>query len=175
MPAHIRPATTADQSLLQAHLVRHRAESGRGDIHFMPFAPGDSDAPAGLNARSLNLALHARGWQRWFIGTVDGQIVGHVSLKGDSLNTGLHRCELGIGVERAYRDQRIGHALMNVAIDFARNTHELRWVDLSVFAHNAKARALYRALGFVEVATLIDRFRIEGESIDDLMMTLAVK
>lgn len=175
MPAHIRPVIAADQSVLQAHLLRHRAESGRGDIHFMPFAPGDSDAPAGLNTRSLSLALHARGWQRWFIAIADQQIVGHVSLKGDGLNTGLHRCELGVGVERQYRGQGMGVALMNTAIDFARNADGLSYVDLSVFAHNAKARTLYGSLGFVDVATLVDRFRIEGESIDDVIMTLAVK
>lgn len=174
-PIHIRAATAADQSLLQNHLLRHRAESGRGDIHFMPFAPGDSDAPAGLNAASLSLALDSRSWQRWFVAIVDGQVVGHVSLKGDDLNTGLHRCELGIGVERTHRDQRIGIALMNTAIDFARSADELSWVDLLVFAHNTRARALYRSLGFIEVATLVDRFRIEGESVDDVVMALAVK
>ena len=30
----------------------------------------------------------------------------------------------------------------------------------------------YRELGFSEVGMLVDRFRIEGESIDDVIMTL---
>jgi RimJ/RimL family protein N-acetyltransferase len=43
-----------------------------------------------------------------------------------------------------------------------------------VFGHNAAALALYRDLGFEEAGTVTDRFRIDGRSIDDVIMTLNV-
>ncbi len=43
-----------------------------------------------------------------------------------------------------------------------------------MFSHNAPGRALYERLGFTEVGTLTDRFRIQGTSIDDVIMTLNV-
>jgi len=48
------------------------------------------------------------------------------------------------------------------------------WIDLGVFAHNEAARALYKSVGFVEVGTVKDQFRVDGVSIDDVSMTLAL-
>ena len=111
-----------------------------------------------------------------FVAVSDGNdIVGHVDLKGDHLKTGLHRCELGIGIERPYRGRGLGRRLMETAIEFARAADTLSWMDLRVFSHNVAGRALYRSLGFSEVGTLVDRFRIDGQRIDDVVMTLKVK
>ena len=119
--------------------------------------------------------MTAPGWQRWFVAvTARGSIVGHVDLKGSRLKTGMHRCLLGIGIERGYRRRGLGRRLMTAAIEFARSAESLSWVDLAVFANNAPARALYKTLGFVEIGTLEDRFRIEGLAIDDVMMSLKV-
>ncbi len=142
----------------------------------MPFAPEDPDGPKGLDADSMDLPLTEPGWQRWFVALEesDSRIVGQVDLKGDGLRAGLHRCELGLGIERPHRGGGLGRRLMVTAIEFARSEESLSWVDLRVFAHNAAGRALYRKLGFTEVGTLTDRFRIQGVPIDDVMMTLNV-
>ncbi len=172
----IRPVAQSDASLIQAHFARHRAESGRGEWHFMPFAPDDQEGPAGADLRRLLLPLDSPGWQRVFAAFVDGgtRIVGHVDITGEVLRTAMHRCELGIGIERSHRGRGLGRRLMQQAIDFARQAESIGWLDLKVFAHNTPARALYRSLGFREVGTVRDRFRIDGTSIDDVMMTLAV-
>ena len=168
-----RPFTGDDLAGLQGHLLRHRAESGRGDHHFMPFAPDDTEGPSGIDVEAIGKPLNEIGWQRWFIAIVDdGTVIGHVDLKGDRLKTGLHRCELGIGIERAYRGRGLGQRLMETAIHFAREANSLAWVDLRVFGHNASGRALYRSLGFSEIGTIEDRFRIEGRPIDDVVMAL---
>lgn len=60
---------------------------------------------------------------------------------------------------------------MTEAITWAR-AEGLRWLDLGVFADNAPARALYRQLGFVEVGTVPDAFRIDGRSVEDVSMVL---
>jgi ribosomal protein S18 acetylase RimI-like enzyme len=80
---------------------------------------------------------------------------------------------LGMGVERGFRGQGHGRALLAAAIAWAKNA-ELAWLDLGVFAHNRRARALYAAVGFVEVGITRDRYRVDGTVIDDVAMVLAL-
>ncbi|MEQ8859290.1 MAG: GNAT family protein [Pseudomonadales bacterium] len=166
-----------DLQLLAEHQARHRAESGQDGFHFMPFAPGDDSGPRLRLAEGLERPLTEPGWERVFAAFTDHRagIVGEVNLTGDSLRTGLHRCELGIGIEHSHRGQGLGRRLMQTAIDFVRAAEPLAWLDLKVFAHNHPARALYRTLGFQEIGTVTDRFRIDGARIDDVMMTLDVR
>lgn len=63
---------------------------------------------------------------------------------------------------------------MDTAIAFAREASPIDWLDLRVFAHNAPARRLYCRLGFVEIGTKVDCFRVGADSIDDVFMTLNV-
>jgi RimJ/RimL family protein N-acetyltransferase len=171
----IRPLTRKDVDAFLAHFDAHRAESGRGDWHFMPFEPGDADGPLGCDIKRLDKPLTAPGWQRWFIAVADDdRIVGHVDLKSSALKTSRHRCLLGIGIERPHRQKGLGRRLMETAIRFARDAESIEWIDLTVFAHNEPARALYRSLGFEEIGTIADRFRIESDTIDDVVMALRV-
>ncbi|MGI9325103.1 MAG: GNAT family N-acetyltransferase [Pseudomonadales bacterium] len=162
--------------LFNEHFERHRRESGQGEPHFMPFAVDDPEGPRGLQSDALHKPLSELNWQRWFVALSEAsQVVGHVDLKGDGLHAGSHRCELGIGIERAFRAQGLGRALMEKALGFARSEPQLHWVDLRVFAHNTGARALYRALQFEEVGVLRDRFRVQGSHIDDVLMCLSLR
>jgi RimJ/RimL family protein N-acetyltransferase len=172
----IRPLNENDVGLYIQHFARHRAESGRGDYHFMPFNPDDPSGPKGVSYEKLNLELTQPGWQRYWVACRENPdcIVGHVNLKGASLVTALHRCELGIGIERNWRAQGLGKRLMTVAIEFARQAPSLSWIDLGVFAHNQNAVALYRRMGFQPLVTMQDRFRIEGNPVADTLMTLSV-
>lgn len=173
----IKPFIPAEHDFLLEHFARHFAESGReGDINFMPFEPNDKDRPKGIAIDKATLPLDQPGWQRWFCAWDDdsGNIVGHINLKQDGLKTSLHRCELGIGIERGWRGQGLGERLMQTAIRFAQEAESLIWLDLKHFAHNTRARALYDKLGFTELGVLRDRFRIGNDSIDDILMTLRV-
>ena len=140
----------------------------------MPFAPDDLDGPLGLNEASLSMSLDEPGWQRWWVARSGSNIVGHVDLKGGDIKTILHRCELGIGIERDYRGQGLGRALMQTAINFCRHSPSIDWLDLRVFAHNENARHLYRSLGSEERGVVTDYIRIGPTKIDDVLMTLAV-
>ncbi len=175
----IVPLTADRLDALQTHLAHHHAESGQGEIHFKPFDPAQADRPKGLHETAWQLPLTELGWQRWFVAQssqhASATVLGHLSLKGPSLRTALHRCELGIGLERKGRNRGIGTALMHHAIAFARATPTLEWIDLNVFAHNEIARNLYHQLGFVQMGTRIDSFRLSGESLDDVQMSLDLR
>jgi len=167
----VRPVLLSELSLLDEHCHRHRAESGNGDLHFMPYATDDADALTGLDVDAMARPVTETGWQRWFVAFVDGAVIGHSMLKGDDLKAGLHRCEFGIGIERSHRGRGLGRQLASHATEFAQAVESLDWVDLMVFAHNTAARSLYLSVGFVESATIHDRFRIDREPIDDVLMS----
>jgi RimJ/RimL family protein N-acetyltransferase len=172
MSIDIKALTPLSFSALDEHFNRHRAESGKGGVHFMPFAPDDPNGPTGACAERAFWPVDKPGWQRWFCAhdISTGNIVGHVDLKSDPLRAGLHWCHLGIGIETEYRGQGLGERLMDCAIEFVEANPALACIELRVFSGNTPAIALYRKKGFVEVGTLKDRFRLLGQSIDDIVM-----
>ena len=171
----VHPMQASELVLFEAHFARHRAESGRGgDYHFMPFAPDDPEGPKGMDPSMLELGLDQPGWQRWWVAKSGDNIVGHVDIKGGAIKSQLHRCELGIGIERAHRGGGLGRKLMQSAITFCQLSPSIDWLDLRVFAHNQNARHLYQSLGFEEYGTVADWIRIGPTKIDDVMMTLSV-
>jgi len=168
----------ADLPALVSHISRHSAESGKdGDVIFRPRA---SDAPvddmATIERHKLGWAqtLEEPYWLRTWGAIVGDRIVGHVDLHGGRMPSEFHRAMLGMGVERGHRGRGLGRALLETAIAWARDAG-LAWIDLGVFAHNPRARALYASAGFVEVGVTLDRFRVDGISIDDVAMALALR
>lgn len=176
-PFRIIEVTPENYPGFLAHMSRHRAESGINGFHFMPFAPDDPEGPIGVHVEKLGAPLTEPGWERAFaaVEADSQQIVGHVCIKTGRLRSMLHRCDIGLGVEERFRQRRVGEHLMETAIAFARRQPTLVWMDLCTFAHNLPAQGLYRKLGFRELAVVRDRFRIDTSSIDDVLMTLALR
>ena len=86
-----------------------------------------------------------------------------------------HRSQFAIGIERSWRGRGLGRQLAMQAISWAKRQESLEWLDLWVFAHNAPAIALYEQLGFRKYDTVLDQFRVMGQKIDDLHMTMKLK
>jgi RimJ/RimL family protein N-acetyltransferase len=173
----IVPLDDVHLPLLVAHIARHSRESGQdGDPIFRPRssdAPIDETATVERHRAGWAQALDEPYWLRTWGAVIDGQIRGHLDLHGGRLVSEFHRAMLGMGVERPYRGRGHGRALLAAAIAWARSA-ELAWLDLGVFAHNTRARRLYASVGFVEVGTTRDRFRVDGAAIDDVAMVLAL-
>jgi RimJ/RimL family protein N-acetyltransferase len=113
-------------------------------------------------------------WRRAW-GLIDhDEIVGELSLTGGSLASEMHRVGLGMGIVSTHQRRGGGSMLLRAAIAWATDQPGVDWIDLGVFSDNPGAHALYRRVGFVELGTTPDRFRIDGLSIDDTSMTLDV-
>jgi ribosomal protein S18 acetylase RimI-like enzyme len=88
----------------------------------------------------------------------------------------MHRAMLGMGVLRRHTGQGHGRRLIEAAVAWARGNTRLAWIDLGVFATNARARALYVRTGFVEQGLRPDAFRIDaGLAVDDVLMALDLR
>jgi len=162
------------------HMERHVPQSGRdGALIYNPFDNANRwDGGDDLATRSeLEWAqsTSAPGWRRvWGVFDRNARVVGSINLKGYGLASQSHRCLMAMGIEEGFRGEGVGTALLNAAVNWAREQPQLDWVDLGVFSTNAPARALYTAFGFIEVGVTPDLFRVWGQSVDDVTMVLDV-
>lgn len=84
----------------------------------------------------------------WFVAEVEGAVVG---LAGLSVGRGRlrHSGHVFLFVARDFQRRSIGARLLEALLDVADNWLLLRRVELTVFAENARAKALYERHGFV--------------------------
>ncbi len=97
------------------------------------------------------------------------QIIGFVIFKNIQM---VHR-SADIGLRIGYEAERgngYGKRALSLALLYAWNHLNLHRVSLTVFAHNARAIAAYRAVGFVEEGRLKDGAFIDGEWVDVVLM-----
>ncbi|MFO0614624.1 MAG: N-acetyltransferase [Polyangiaceae bacterium] len=189
----VRDARPNDVGDYASHVARHLAESGRnGSFHFgVTRDVARAELETTMNLRWI-VPLHLVGWARaWLLWDGDpraarfgprasvapaSRVVGHAELRGPFVTSSLHRALFSIGIERAFVGRGYGEALMREAITWARSQPTLAWIDLQVFASNTPAVALYKKLGFVDVGTCRDAFRMDdGTRIDDTHMVLALR
>ena len=124
-------------------------------------------------SRSLLEPLWGRAWL--LCSESPRRILGHIELVGGRVPAELHRAVLAMGMLREVTGRGHGRRLIEVAVQFARDEANLSWIDLGVFVNNEPARKLYTRMGFVEVGTRRDAFRVEGVIVDDIHMTLALR
>ena len=173
----IQPVAAADLPALFVYLDDHLQDNGRaGTPLFQPMARAESrwatDKRAAF-AIGLGAEVGAPGWRRaWMALDADGGICGHVDLRARPERASNHRCLLGMGVHRDCRRQGLGERLLATALDWAHAQEGLDWVDLEVISSNLPARRLYERSGFVFAGEIPDLFRIDGEQLGYVYMTL---
>jgi RimJ/RimL family protein N-acetyltransferase len=153
----VRPAQPGDARAM-AELFASVAEERDGIA---------TEPPVDLSERA---ALFARSADGSVVAVADDQIIGMVHLEVSRHGFG----ELGMLVDRGWRNRGVGSALVAAAVDRARS-HGLHKLSLEVFAHNAAAIALYRKCGFVEEGRRVRQYRrASGELWDSIVMGLAL-
>ena len=102
---------------------------------------------------------------------LDGEIVGNGGLHpvGPQLRR-RHAGVIGLAVAPHAQGRGVGHALMQTLCDYADRWWGLLRVELTVFADNARAIALYRRHGFVMEGRLRGYAMREGAYCDVLTM-----
>lgn len=147
-----------------------------------------SDA-AGWNAIA-NMPLYRHGTlrppfqrvemvEKWFAGLGPDTTAIVAELSGELVGTGslqqyagrrAHAASIGMGVRDDCHGRGIGSKLLAALVDTADNWLNLHRVELTVFADNAAAIALYRKFGFEQEGLLRDYAFRDGHFADVLTM-----
>lgn len=157
----IRPKGERDVEAVVA-LLAEVAREGRYIATEWPFDP---DERARIHRDAL-LTRQTVGW----VAIADRTIIGDLSL----FNLHSDEPELGMVVAQAHRGRKIGRALLEQAVAWA-HTNDKPALRLRVFPDNDRARALYRATGFVDVELQPGAIqRRDGTALDVMLMRRAV-
>jgi RimJ/RimL family protein N-acetyltransferase len=127
---------------------------------------------AGAERRYLRAVRRSANASVFVAETAEG-IVGRLSLARDPHPASSHVADLGLMVAASHRRRGIGRALLEQAVEWARQSSVSK-LELHVFPHNEPALALYRAFGFVEEGYRRRHYRREGEYVDAVLMAYEV-
>jgi len=106
---------------------------------------------------------------RHIVAIVGGKLVGCASVRVRAERR-AHAGDIGISVHDAYAGRGIGKALLAAILDLADNWLALRRLELTVFADNTPAIALYEGLGFEREGYLRAYAFRAGQYVDALAM-----
>jgi len=117
--------------------------------------------------------------QRWphaavLVAEEDGEIVGRLSIARDTHPASEHVADLGLMVAVESRGRGVGTALLQAAVDWAREAG-VRKLELHVFPWNEPAIALYEKFGFEREGYRKGHYRRDGEYVDAILMAYEVR
>ena len=164
-------------------------------IHVRPAVPGDAAALVSLaqavgsepegwlisDSRTRSVTderRHLRTVRRHpdaavFVAETSGRIVGRLSVSRDPHPASRHVADLGLMVVAGERRRGIGWALLEQAVEWARES-AVRKLELHVFPHNEPAIRLYERFGFVREGLRHGQYRRGREYVDAILMAYPV-
>jgi RimJ/RimL family protein N-acetyltransferase len=109
-----------------------------------------------------------------YVAEEDGMIVGRLSIARDQHPASRHVADLGLMVAAAHRRRGVGTALLDAAVEWARQAG-VRKLELHVFPWNKAALALYDRFGFVREGYRRGHYRRGDEYVDAILMAYEVQ
>jgi RimJ/RimL family protein N-acetyltransferase len=114
-------------------------------------------------------------WERCFgvFDGIGGGLLGTLTLGNERLHRSAYfRAHLGMSFVPVATGKGYGRLLLSYACHWAAAQKTLRWIDLSVFSHNHRARRMYKDVGFVETGYVKEAFFHLDRYLDEVQMTL---
>ncbi|MBK4726145.1 GNAT family N-acetyltransferase [Erwinia sp. MYb375] len=104
------------------------------------------------------------------VACMDDKVAGQATLEVNNRARRRHTATFGIGVDVRYRGQGVAKAMMRTIIDLCDNWLNVERIELTVFADNHAAIALYEQFGF-ETEGCARRYALRnGQQVDALYM-----
>jgi len=97
-------------------------------------------------------------------------IVGVLTIQRGMYKKNRHTANLGIAIKNNFRNKSIGTNMMKEALMWCKDQGIIK-VNLEVFSTNINAIKTYRKLGFEYEGVRKKQFIINGEYVDDILMT----
>jgi RimJ/RimL family protein N-acetyltransferase len=108
-----------------------------------------------------------------FVAEDEGVVVGRLSIARDQHPACRHVADLGLMVAATHRRRGIGTALLEAAVDWARDAG-VRKLELHVFPYNTGAIKLYERFGFTQEGYRHAHYKRGDEYVDAILMAYDV-
>lgn len=99
------------------------------------------------------------------------EVIGVVFLTHGRFVKNRHTAYLSIAIIDKFRKMKIGTALVQTAIEWAKDK-KIEKICLEVFSSNTAAINLYTKLGFIIEGRWKKQFKINNEYVDDILMSI---
>lgn len=157
----VRRATAADAEAWLA--LAHRLDR---ETSFMLLEPGERVS----SVDEVRLMLGCSSADAFYAAAeADGQLVGLLGAERGEYRRERHKADLFLGVLQGYAGQGVGRRLLEAAEGWAREVG-LHRLELTVMAHNGRAMALYKKMGFEVEGVARHSLCVDGEWVDELDM-----
>jgi RimJ/RimL family protein N-acetyltransferase len=109
------------------------------------------------------------------VATYNNEIIGNIDLVNIYRKKLSHNASIGMEISKEWRNLGLGFALLNCAVDWAKNNSELLKLNLDVFSNNESGIALYKKIGFTEEGRQSKFIKIgENKFVDNVIMGLDI-
>jgi RimJ/RimL family protein N-acetyltransferase len=159
----IRTASEADAASLLA--LRQALDA---ETQFMLLEPGErSGAVETQRARLASMLAAANSTV--LLAVEAGGVVGFLQARGGDFRRNRHVADVVVGVLQRCSGRGVGRTLF-AALDAWAPRHGITRLELTVMAHNERARRLYERVGFVVEGVKRGSLRVDGRDVDELLM-----
>ncbi|HEY3207153.1 MAG TPA: GNAT family N-acetyltransferase [Gaiellaceae bacterium] len=109
-----------------------------------------------------------------FVAEIPAGVVGRLSVARDTHPASRHVADVGLMVAAGHRRRGIGSALLDQAVEWARQAG-IEKLELHVFPYNEPAIRLYERFGFEREGLRRAHYRRGGELVDAVLMAYHVR
>lgn len=131
--------------------------------------PGDPTRTVEEQARYLE-ALVADPERLMLVAEHQGAVVGVLEIEREARKRLRHRAEVWTHIDSSFRGQRVGSALAQAALAWAKATPSIEKLVMHVLHTNEASLALVKKYGFVEEGRLVDEVKIAPGVYADLVV-----
>ncbi|MEI8595355.1 GNAT family N-acetyltransferase [Photobacterium sp. Hal280] len=136
---------------------------------FMLFEPGERQLTIEQQRAQLSEWVDSNQQTMFVAENEVGELAGFIVGVGGKMNRIRHSLYCVIGLRSSAQGKGVGRQLMTTLETWASH-HDFHRLELTVMAHNARARQLYTSAGFAEEGIRRDAMRVNGKYVDEIYM-----
>lgn len=143
------------------------------ETKFMLYEPGERKFTAKQQEQMIHRFIENK-YTTIFVAVEEERIVGFILVNGNHIQRKRHVASIVIGILQEYSGRGIGTRLFKEVEKWAR-LQDIWRLELTVMAHNTRAQALYKKVGFEKEGVKRASLIIDGENIDEYEMAKLLK
>jgi len=149
-------------------------ETISGESDNLLFGPGEFEMTLDKEEKFLQMVLESEN-DIMYLAHAGNEIIGCLSYSGGHRNR-IHHCgEFGVSIKKAYWNQGVGRALIEMMIEWAEKSLYCEKINLRVREDNVAGIALYKKLGFSQEGLMLKDMKVDGKFYNCVYMGRDIK